>query len=103
MRISDLLSEVSIDLEAKVTSKDDTIDQLLTIEKKEGEQGKMESYFTVMYKKGIEADRTEVNELNRWLIDQGRMEELKQSVDDRELQDRLMEEMHAAKADPVLV
>jgi hypothetical protein len=44
-----------------------------------------------------------VNDLNRWLMEQGRMEELKQSVDDPELQDHLMEEMHEAKGDLVTV
>ncbi len=84
-------------------TKDENIDQLLTIEKKEGGHGKMESYFTVMYKKGAKAERKEVNDLIRWLMEQGRMEELKQSVDDPELQDRLMEEMHEAKGDLVTV
>ncbi|MCR4642694.1 MAG: hypothetical protein K5697_11770 [Lachnospiraceae bacterium] len=87
----------------RVMTKDENIDQLLTIEKKEGGHGKMESYFTVMYKKGAKAERKEVNDLIRWLMEQGRMEELKQSVDDPELQDRLMEEMHEAKGDLVTV
>ena len=67
----------------------------------------MEIYFTVMFNKGmnqgIEKERKEVNDLNRWLMEQGRMEELKQSVDDPELQDRLIEEMHAEKGDFVTV
>ncbi|MCR4641288.1 MAG: hypothetical protein K5697_04560, partial [Lachnospiraceae bacterium] len=74
-----------------------------TIEKKEGGHGKMESYFTVMYKKGAKAERKEVNDLIRWLREQGREEDLWKSLDDPELQDRLMEEMHAAKGELVTV
>ncbi|MCR5249951.1 MAG: Rpn family recombination-promoting nuclease/putative transposase [Lachnospiraceae bacterium] len=91
----------------RVMTKDDNIEDLFAVEKREGEHGKMESYFTVMLKKGIsqgkEEDRTEVNELIRWLRAQGREEDLWQSLDDREFQDRLLEEMHAAKGDLVTV
>ena len=77
----------------------------------------MESYFTVMYNKGVnhgisqgitqgitqgkELDRTEVNDLIRWLREQGREEDVWHSIDDREYQDQLIEEMHAAKRDLV--
>ena len=91
----------------RVVTKDENIDQLLTIEKKEGGHGKMESYFTVMFNKGmnqgIEKERKEVNDLNRWLREQGREEDLWKSLDDPELQDRLIEEMHAEKGDLVSV
>ena len=50
---------------------------------------------------GIEKDRAEVNDLNRWLREQGREEDLWQSLDDREYQDQLIEEMHAAKRELV--
>ena len=95
----------------RVMTKDDNIEDLFAVEKREGGHRKMESYFTVMLKKGInqgieqgiEKDRTEVNELIRWLREQGREEDLWQSLDDREFQDRLLEEMHAAKGDLVTV
>ncbi len=78
-----------------------------TIEKREGGHGKMESYFTVMFNKGmnqgIEKERKEVNDLIRWLREQGREEDLWKSLDDPELQDRLIEEMHAEKGDFVTV
>ena len=67
----------------------------------------MESYFTVMFNKGmnqgIEKERKEVNDLIRWLREQGREEDLWKSLDDPELQDRLIEEMHAEKGDFVAV
>ncbi|MCR4641664.1 MAG: hypothetical protein K5697_06510 [Lachnospiraceae bacterium] len=67
----------------------------------------MESYFTVMFNKGmnqgIEKERKEVNDLIRWLREQGREEDLWKSLDDPELQDRLIEEMHAEKGDFVTV
>ena len=71
------------------------------------EQAVMEGLRKEAYDEGIsqgkEEDRTEVNELFRWLREQGREEDLWQSLDDREFQDRLLAEMHAAKGDLVTV